>query len=147
MELNMSEYQEFIDYIKDFHKRGGDIVEKKNADYAGTENPLRNFIDASTIAEVTVEQGLLVRMADKLARVRTLTSRHDSIGEVGEKLEDTLMDLANYAAILAYVCKVSYVEEQVEPDKEKELIEEETFTKYEKIKEEDNKTWYEKLLS
>jgi hypothetical protein len=104
----MNDFEKFVEYINGFHKYASGVVEAKNADYAGKTEPLRNFEDAALIAGVTVEQGLLVRMADKLARIRNLTAKKDSVGEVGEKIEDTLMDLSNYAAILSYYCKENY---------------------------------------
>lgn len=104
----MNKFEDYIKYIKDFHEKAGSIVEAKAKDYAGVEEPLRNFDDAANIAGVTPEQGLLVRMADKIARVRNLTSKQSLLGEVGEKLEDTLMDLSNYSAILSYLCLMKY---------------------------------------
>ena len=109
----MTEQDKFIRYIEEFHDKGWKIVEKKNKDYAGTDEPLRNFWNASLIAGVTVEQGLLVRMADKLARMRNLTEKGSLVGEVGEKFEDTALDLANYAAILAYFVTNNYNSEEV----------------------------------
>lgn len=41
----------------------------------------------------------LVRMEDKLNRVRTLTSKDDGMKVNDEKIEDTLQDLANYAIL------------------------------------------------
>lgn len=112
----MSKFEDYIKYIKDFHDRASSIVEAKCKDYAGTEEPLRNFEDAANIAGVTPEQGLLVRMADKIARVRNLTKNNSLSGAVeDEKLEDTLMDLSNYAAILSYLCLMKYEPEPL-PD-------------------------------
>lgn len=104
----MTEYELYIKYIKDFHDKAASIVEAKSKDYAGVDQPMRNFYDASSSAGVTVEQGILVRMADKISRIRSLTERMSSAGNVGEKLEDTLMDLSNYATILAYYVSENY---------------------------------------
>ena len=41
----------------------------------------------------------LVRMEDKLNRVRTLDKNSDDIQVPTEKIEDTLLDLANYAIL------------------------------------------------
>lgn len=41
----------------------------------------------------------LVRMEDKLNRVRTLNKNIDNIQVPTEKIEDTLLDLANYAIL------------------------------------------------
>lgn len=104
----MSEFEEYIGYIKKFHDDAAEITANKSRDYAGEHQPLRNFVDAAEIAGITVEQGILVRMADKIARARSLTEKGSLSGHVGEKLEDTLKDLSNYAAILSYWATENY---------------------------------------
>ena len=70
----------------------------KNSDYGGSNNdPYANFRN-STIAGVKVEQGILVRMSDKMSRIGTLLQKEAKVKD--EAIEDTLMDLINYAAIL-----------------------------------------------
>ena len=70
----------------------------KNSDYGGSNNdPYANFRN-STIAGVSVEQGIVVRMADKMSRIGTLLQKEAKVKD--EAIEDTIMDLINYAAIL-----------------------------------------------
>jgi len=77
------------------------LMEKKNHDYAGTEDPFKNFINASAVG-VSVEKGILVRMMDKMSRISNLVNNSPSVKS--EKIEDTILDLINYAAILkAYI--------------------------------------------
>lgn len=65
-----------------------DIYEKKNHDYGDSvEDTYRKYGLVS----------FLVRMEDKLNRLRTLSQKEAEV--VDEKIEDTLLDLANYAAI------------------------------------------------
>lgn len=70
-----------------------DLYERKNKDYG------------DSVHDTYKKYGMisfLVRMEDKLNRVRTLTT-DDAIALVSdEKIEDTLIDLANYA-ILAII--------------------------------------------
>lgn len=70
-----------------------DLYERKNKDYG------------DSVHDTYEKYGMisfLVRMEDKLNRVRTLTT-DDAIALVSdEKIEDTLIDLANYA-ILAII--------------------------------------------
>jgi hypothetical protein len=107
--LNLNNmFEEYIKAIKTFHESAANITVSKAKDYAGIDEPMRNFIDSALIAGTTVEQGILVRMADKLARARNLTEKGSLDGDVGEKLEDTLKDLSNYAAILAYYTNYNY---------------------------------------
>ena len=101
---NENTFKEYMEYLKNFHVEGFEIQEVKAQDYAGKENPLRNFEDAARLAGITTEQGLMVRMGDKIARTRQLIETGSYNGKVGESLRDTLMDLANYAGILSYIC-------------------------------------------
>ena len=74
-----------------------EILKRKNSDYASPENPFLTFEASARMAGVTVEQGLLVRISDKLTRVRNLLTR---TSVVDERLEDTIADAINYLAIL-----------------------------------------------
>lgn len=69
------------------------LYQTKNADYG------------DSVSETYKKYGMisfLVRMEDKLNRVRTLTQKEAKVQD--EKIEDTLLDLANYA-ILAIIEK------------------------------------------
>ena len=66
-----------------------DLYKRKNADYG------------NSVAKTFDEYGLvsfLVRIEDKLNRVATLTKKSPTEQQVkDEKIEDTLLDLANYS--------------------------------------------------
>ena len=65
-----------------------DLYKRKNADYG------------NSVAKTFDEWGLasfLVRMEDKLNRVTTLTKRTGEVRVADERIEDTLLDLANYS--------------------------------------------------
>jgi len=66
-----------------------DILERKHADYG----PLN-----IALAPGGAMNGLLVRMHDKLARLNNLTYNKTDTPNY-ESIEDTLIDLANYAII------------------------------------------------
>lgn len=68
-----------------------DIQAKKNADYATESDIFRNFRMFGLL-------GILVRMSDKLARLRTFTER-GTFTVTDESLRDTIEDLINYAVI------------------------------------------------
>ena len=77
------------------------LVETKARDYAEAGNAFSNFEFAADVAGVTVEQEFLVMIGTKVARLREMASgktpNHESV-------EDTLLDLANYAALsVAYM--------------------------------------------
>ena len=79
-----------------------ELLKKKNQDYGGKDsNPFKNIENCSTLG-ISPEQGLLVRMMDKISRVSTLLEKESEIKT--ESLSDTLLDLINYAAIMkAYI--------------------------------------------
>jgi hypothetical protein len=77
-----------------------DLTKRKNADYAESHNAFANFdlIEQVTGGEVTRDQGILVRMTDKLKRIGGLLHREAKVAD--EKITDTAMDLAVYSIIL-----------------------------------------------
>lgn len=71
---------------------------RKNNDYGGTNNdPFANFRN-STIAGVTVQKGILVRLMDKMTRISTLLDKEAMVKD--ESIFDTIDDAINYLAIL-----------------------------------------------
>ena len=72
------------------------LVATKAHDYAKDENVFSNFEFAADVAGVSVEQEFAVMIATKVARLRELLG-----GKVPnhESIDDTLLDLANYAAL------------------------------------------------
>ena len=76
------------------------LHKKKNSDYAGSKDPYKNFRQCESLDICSVEQGILVRMSDKMSRISTLIGENKEAEVTDEKLEDTLLDLANYSVIL-----------------------------------------------
>jgi hypothetical protein len=93
----MTEAERFLIDIETLFAKALDLVGRKNADYGNPNDPFANFKEAELVGS-TVEQGILVRMSDKLRRASNLMNRE---AVVDESVEDTLIDLANYAFILA----------------------------------------------
>jgi hypothetical protein len=80
-----------------------EIVESKAHDYAKDTNVFSNFEFAADVAGVTVEQEFMVMIGTKVARLRELMGGKKPNNE---SLEDSLLDLANYAALMvAYMRK------------------------------------------
>lgn len=69
-----------------------ETTSKKNNDYGGDTDPWKNFRDFG-------KKGILVRMSDKFARLRTGIWEGREF-KVAETLRDTLIDLAVYCLIL-----------------------------------------------
>lgn len=89
--------KEFVEKLESNFKKGIDIVRSKNHDYAGDEDPWKNFRFAELV-EVGVARAILVRLSDKLARISNLLDKEAKVAD--EKIEDTVLDLINYANIL-----------------------------------------------
>lgn len=89
--------QDFITEIEKTFQQGLEILYKKNNDYAEETDPWKNFRFAEIVG-VGVERAILVRISDKLARISNLVEKEAMVKD--EAIEDTLVDLANYAAIL-----------------------------------------------
>ena len=68
----------------------------KQHDYADDSNPYSNFEGAARIAGLTVAQVFHALLGVKMERLRQLSSGKEPNHE---SLDDTLLDLANYAAL------------------------------------------------
>ena len=88
----------FLKSIAKTYADGVDLVRRKNADYANSADPFKNFRSAG-IAGVGVGRALLVRALDKISRISNLLDREQPT-VMDEKIEDTLLDCINYLAIL-----------------------------------------------
>lgn len=91
------------EYLAEFEKITAKMLEitrKKNADYTGqTKDAFSNFRVVEHTGLTSVEVGILTRMSDKFARAVALTRVQASVSS--ESIQDTLLDLANYAIILS----------------------------------------------
>lgn len=104
----------FLGYHKEATHRMHEICKRKNADYAGGRegaDAFANFRVVECMGIATTEQGILTRMSDKLARLATF-SQTGKLAVADESIHDTLLDLANYAIILA-----AYLDDKVERTK------------------------------
>lgn len=88
---------ELIKNISSTFETGIGIIEKKNADYAGNQDCFKNF-RFSAIVGVSPQRAILVRVADKLARVSNLLDKENQVKD--ETITDTILDMINYLAIL-----------------------------------------------
>jgi len=92
-------------YITEFEaltKQMLEITKKKNADYTGDEqSPFKNFTMVETMGFATTEQGFCTRLTDKMMRVAGFV-KNGTLQVEDEKVEDTLLDAANYC--LLFIC-------------------------------------------
>ena len=100
------EYKALLDEAWDLHVR-------KNAGYAGAENPdpWANFRMCEAFG-IPAFEGCMVRLSDKYIRITNLMRSADN-DKVGESIRDTLQDLAAYALIA--ICLLDEKKKVVEP--------------------------------
>jgi hypothetical protein len=106
------EYLALLDEMKSLHIR-------KNAGYAGVGNvdPWANFRMSEGFGVDTL-RGVLVRLSDKYIRVQNLL-RDPNNEQVGESIDDTLMDLSAYALIAICVRRQAEQEPAAESQDER----------------------------
>ena len=90
-------------YIELFEKELNEelaLTKRKNADYAGTKDSFQNFklIETLTAGRISAEDGIIVRLTDKLQRVTNLLAAKAQVKD--ETITDTLRDISVYAKIL-----------------------------------------------
>ncbi len=73
------------------------IHDAKNHDYSADADPLSNFRKCEVFG-IPAWRGSLVRMSDKWSRIEQLAGGKNAAVK-DEALEDTLLDLANYALL------------------------------------------------
>jgi hypothetical protein len=101
-----SKSSRYFEFAEKTCKEMIEMSRKKNADYAGSSDPFANFTQNDNCGGASVEQGFLVRMNDKMARISNFT-KTGSLQVKDEAVEDTLKDLANYCLLF-----LGYLESQ-----------------------------------
>ena len=87
-------------------KRAKDLMVRKNHDYSGEagDDPFGNFRVVEQMGICSTEKGVLVRMADKMKRLTTFADCGRLVVE-NEGAEDAVLDIMNYAIILAGIIR------------------------------------------
>ena len=94
--------QGWLDFHREVCNKMMEITKAKNHDYSGfsDNDPFANFKVVEKAGIASTEQGFLTRMMDKISRVNSFV--HQGVCNVqDEKIEDTLLDLANYSLLMA----------------------------------------------
>ena len=89
--------QQFLKRMEEEYTKNVEISRKKNSDYAGLDDPFKNF-KACEMFGIDPKQAILVRMTDKMTRISNLLQREAQV--LDESIGDTLSDLCNYSMIL-----------------------------------------------
>ncbi len=89
----------FVKELEENQEKDLEIVQAKNQDYADGDDPFQNFRMVEDAGFVTVEEGIVVRLSDKMQRIMNLIQADEAAVE-DEALADTLSDARNYLNIL-----------------------------------------------
>lgn len=90
-----------IKHINAFTDKMKAIITSKKQDYAQESDVLSNFKQVASMCGISPEKVILVFCATKVARLGVLLSSGKAPNN--ESIEDTLVDLANYSALLGMV--------------------------------------------
>lgn len=96
-------HQQYLEAFENEISEMLNITTRKNRDYANEDDALQNFQLCEEIGVTSAERGILVRMTDKLQRISNLLDHDPHV--VNERIEDSLLDLANYSIILLIYLK------------------------------------------
>jgi len=97
--MTKQEQQEFFD---EYVNKMRDVLLNKGDDYANVDR-LSNFKMAGQIAGGNAQLNCLNLIATKVARLGVLLNSNDA--PKNESINDSIMDLANYAMLLAMINK------------------------------------------
>lgn len=92
---------QFLKFHKEMTEKMHEISKAKNHDYSGGDShAFRNFTVVEDLGICSTEQGFLTRMCDKFMRIANFCNS-GVLKVQDEKIEDTLLDLANYSLLFA----------------------------------------------
>ena len=93
-----------ITMLNELHKMAADIINKKNHDYRGAmEDDYANFRGSKALG-IHPGHGVLLRIQDKMMRVKTFIDKGE-LKVKGESIDDALVDITNYCALLRGIIK------------------------------------------
>ena len=93
----------YAEHVRLFQKALA-LLRRKRADYSGAEDPFGNFRQSERFG-VEPWKGALIRMSDKVSRMYQLMSTDGKGKVLDESLEDTVVDILNYAVIIYQIYK------------------------------------------
>ncbi len=90
---------ELIQIHKDLCSQSCELMRKKSEDYATGKDPFANFKRGEILGFATAEEGLMLRVVDKVSRISTFLQKgHLTVDN--ESVKDSIMDIINYMVIL-----------------------------------------------
>lgn len=101
-------------------RSAGALMVKKNRDYTANAGPFANF-DTATMYGVHRVKGALVRLNDKLQRINSFIER-GVLDVEDESVEDTIIDVINYAVLIAAMIRAEKEEECFARERDREEV-------------------------
>ena len=98
--------EELLNMHKETCETCRDIMRQKNNDYTGgkkSTDPSANF-NAASVLGIDPVQGLLLRVIDKIQRIRSFTNDKE-LKVANESVEDACDDIVNYAILAKAMLK------------------------------------------
>jgi len=96
----MAEIINPVDTADGIAKECIDLMRKKNHDYAGPQDFFKNLTYCEKLGICSTQQGMLVRMSDKMSRLSTLIGSGEAAQVKDESIDDTLRDMVNYSLLM-----------------------------------------------
>ena len=94
--------QSFEQRFKELIDQEQVIHDAKRNDYTGKQDPLANYRFASALVGLSVEQGMLQRVAEKIFRLSVLLGGEGQEQQVkDESIVDTCLDIAIISKLIA----------------------------------------------
>jgi hypothetical protein len=94
-----TDYARLVERHMDLCQKARDLMAAKNNDYrGGTGDPFANFRGSTTFG-INPAVGILLRMQDKMMRVKTYAEK-GLLQVKGEGIDDAIIDIINYAVLL-----------------------------------------------
>ena len=98
---------QFITQLEGLLSKLSDTLTKKGKDYSPGQDVFGNFNFAANTANITMDESILNLIGIKVARISNLMSKGRGQVPNFESIEDSIMDLMGYSALL-YLSMVEY---------------------------------------
>lgn len=102
----MASLEEVLKYRAEMFEKSSSLIKKKGADYNRDQQNSGDTLYNLRVCEIlgivpSTEEGILVRLSDKLMRLISLTKPGRKAAVSNESVEDTIADIHNYVDYLA----------------------------------------------
>lgn len=92
---------ELFSLHQDMCNHARELMKKKNHDYS-KGHPFENFMVCESLQLTSAENGILIRLSDKMSRLSSVLEKGT---KVEESIEDTALDIINYTVLLMGLIK------------------------------------------